>query len=906
MTIKDIATRAAGTTCGAALICSLLLATSALAADVDITTDTTIGINLDTLTGNTAEVFSGVTVSNDINGTLIGTAYSAIGAPTTAWILTNRGTVSIPNTAFSGPAVRFAASGAVANYGLIEALTNNAIELTAGGAVDNFADGEIRGALAGIQIGNGSGSVTNAGYIQSLGGGGINLLAGGSVVNHAGGIVHTEGNSNVGVYVIGGTSRSIVNSGVIESVGGSFATGIEIGNGDGSIANNATGSIYGTYNGIYTGSSGNLSIQNAGTISSLNGPAIEFRTTGTITNNGTIEKIGGGNAITFAGDHIRTLILGTGSQIIGNVVGGTSGTDNLVLQGTGTESITRFTNFETLAMQGEAWTLTGTASFATSATVSEGLLSLDGTLTTPILTVDTGAILGGIGTLAGDILANGIVAPGNSIGTLTVDGDATFGAGSTFRVEIEPLGTSDFLDVSGTVTVAGGAQINVLKQVGTYTAGTEWRILTAGTGITGTFDDPVLQSAPMLNLAVEYRPAGGSAEDIWLVLLSDAVIGVIDIAETPNQIATAVAIDDLGGEVLDAFAGMDEDTARAALDNLSGEIHATAFGAAFDSPWFREGMLARLREAHGEGRPNPPALAFASDHVDAGAGGGGVDGPGWQWWAVRPDAYLASARFGDDGNAAAARVGTGGLMIGADRTAGDVTLGFAGGYQSDTVSVPDRASTADLATWNLGAYGGWTGSDGWRARGGLAAAWHSFDTTREILVPGLESTAEAHYSGWSGQAFGEVGRGFAFGGATIEPYAGFRMAHLSRAAFSETGAGPADLSAQAERLTAAISTLGINLTTTVPLADGRQLTPRAGIAWEHAFTDMTPSADLMFWGGTDSFHILGPTHGRDTFRLDAGIDVTLSPTASAFVSYQGRFAAGASAQAIRGGATVRF
>ena len=93
------------------------------------------------------------------------------------------------------------------------------------------------------------------------------------------------------------------------------------------------------------------------------------------------------------------------------------------------------------------------------------------------------------------------------------------------------------------------------------------------------------------------------------------------------------------------------------------------------------------------------------------------------------------------------------------------------------------------------------------------------------------------------------------------------------------------------------------------MAEGRlnpRQKPHAGVAWEHAFADTTPAADLMFPGGTDTFHILGPTQGRDTVRLDAGADVTLSPTATAFLVYQGRFSAGTHEGAVRGGATVRF
>jgi len=574
--------------------------------------------------------------------------------------------------------------------------------------------------------------------------------------------------------------------------------------------------------------------------------------------------------------------------------------------------VTNFTSFEkegagTWTLQGDGSGLSGNWS------VNTGMLFVDGDLSGVDFILAGGTLLGGTGTL-GSLLANAnsIVSPGFSIGTLNVDGDVSFGIASTFRVEIAPdiggdsYGISDRLEATGEADIQGGS-VGVIKTIGSYAAGTQWLILRADAGGPGGEFDLLIQDEPLLDLILEYEGGDTDPYLVYLTLLSDAAIGVLDAAQTFNQISTAVAVDDVGSDVLDAFLGLNEDEARAALDNLSGEIHATAFGAVFDSPWFRQGMLSRLKEAHGDppslpsGTPPGTALAYAPEE------GGAASGvPGWRWWAVRPDGYLASGHRNDDGNAAAAKIGTGGLLIGGDRTTSDVTLGFAGGFQHDSISVPDRQSTAAIDTWNLGTYAGWTGDDGWRARGGAALAHHGFDTTREIVVPGLESTASASYAGWSGQVFGEVGRRFAMDGFTAEPYAGLRLAHASRDAFSETGAGPASLSAEAESKSALIAILGIDVATTVPLADGRLLKPHAGVAWEHAFADMTPSADLMFPGGAATFHILGPTAGRDTFRLDAGADVTLSATATAFLAWQGRLAAGAHQHAVRGGATVRF
>jgi len=46
-------------------------------------------------------------------------------------------------------------------------------------------------------------------------------------------------------------------------------------------------------------------------------------------------------------------------------------------------------------------------------------------LTSPTVTVNAGATLGGTGTIVGNVVNNGTVAPGNSIGTLNITGNYT-------------------------------------------------------------------------------------------------------------------------------------------------------------------------------------------------------------------------------------------------------------------------------------------------------------------------------------------------------------------------------------------------------------------------------------------------------------------------------------------------
>src|SRR5690606_7076471 len=92
---------------------------------------------------------------------------------------------------------------------------------------------------------------------------------------------------------------------------------------------------------------------------------------------------------------------------------------------------------------------------------ADGAGSLGGTIT-----VLNAARLGGTGVIgsAGSdvtIAAGGILAPGNSVGTLTVAGDVTFAADSIFEVEIIGGGTTpgvhnDLLSVGGAATLDGG------------------------------------------------------------------------------------------------------------------------------------------------------------------------------------------------------------------------------------------------------------------------------------------------------------------------------------------------------------------------------------------------------------------------------------------------------------------
>lgn len=87
--------------------------------------------------------------------------------------------------------------------------------------------------------------------------------------------------------------------------------------------------------------------------------------------------------------------------------------------------------------------------------VSNGTLEVAGTITAAV-SVNSGATLAGTGTLSGNVVVagNATCAPGtDGVGTLTVNGDATFQSGSRFAVNVAPNGTVGKLTSPGAISL---------------------------------------------------------------------------------------------------------------------------------------------------------------------------------------------------------------------------------------------------------------------------------------------------------------------------------------------------------------------------------------------------------------------------------------------------------------------
>ena len=86
--------------------------------------------------------------------------------------------------------------------------------------------------------------------------------------------------------------------------------------------------------------------------------------------------------------------------------------------------------------------LTGVNTYTGNTIVSAGTSSwIDGSIASPMTTVNSGAILGGTGFIGGSLINNGIVIAGRGIGPLTVKGNFTQGSAGTLTIGIGGLGS---------------------------------------------------------------------------------------------------------------------------------------------------------------------------------------------------------------------------------------------------------------------------------------------------------------------------------------------------------------------------------------------------------------------------------------------------------------------------------
>lgn len=181
-----------------------------------------------------------------------------------------------------------------------------------------------------------------------------------------------------------------------------------------------------------------------------------------------------------------------------------------------------------LTKSGPGWlSLAGTNTYTGPTTVSAGNLAVNGSLGSTAVSVATDAMLSGWGSIAGpvSVAAGGILAPGNSPGTLTIANTLTLANTSIIEFEINAEdttvggGINDLvtgvtnLTLGGTLNVAGGGDFTAV------TPGTTWRLF----DYSGTLTDNTLTigSAPTLTAGLSFVVDTSTANQVKLAVVPE-------------------------------------------------------------------------------------------------------------------------------------------------------------------------------------------------------------------------------------------------------------------------------------------------------------------------------------------------------------------------------------------------
>lgn len=584
--------------------------------------------------------------------------------------------------------------------------------------------------------------------------------------------------------------------------------------------------------------------------------------------------------------------------------------------------------------------LTGSGSKFHGVGVEQGelVVNSDIEISGPIYTEAPGRLSGNgtiRGTRFGAVVNYGTIAPGNSIGTLTLGGifQNNFSYSQSYRpgiVEIEindsgntPGVNNDLIKVVDSYTsfeasyeidgngniigivyhpveskaVITGGSVNVLAEAGTYNAGTKYTFLTADE-IVGEFDF-ITDDLASLDAYLSYTDTSIS------FTLVDSATAFQSLSANDNQSKIGTAIDfntsGAGGDfltVLNTLKALPINQVQNSLAQMSGEVHGTSGQLGVQntslatfaiSGQLRSSIFSNQNNSAGSnsrGNYETPSgftsMASVSDVAPASfeetvfRQQSGCDYDcGWTSWVL---GYGLGGHARSDGNASGLNYYMGGNAIGLERELDDShRIGFFGSYIASQVRTEGINQRNQIDGSQLGVFfTGTNGSDYYIVMGGAQLDY--YDSARVVQMGNINRVARANYDGW--QSFAYTERGWTFNPnycTTFQPFAAMQYVHLRQNGFTETGANALNLQVSGSDTNSLRSLIGarwqIQMRTD---RTGRSFSPEVRALWMHEFLDTTSLVNAQFATvGGAGFATTGLDLGRDWAVVGAGLSRNL-------------------------------
>ncbi len=713
-------------------------------------------------------------------------------------------------------------------------------------------------------------TILQAGFWTLIGDGAINLTVDQGLLNvtsNVKGTLATSGKGDARIFVdspgsvtsdgkkpavaIGGPN-SFINAGVVNGAVHVSGHGSSLLNG-------------GIVNGEVNASGHGSSIVNFGVIENTNGIAVVGGDGAQYVANHGLLAGGRGTAIDL-GDGDDELQLNTGAGVVGNMLGG-NGADILRLTGGGGARLDLSTvaGFERLRKESDgAWLVTGSSAMAWDNL--SGALVLAGNLTGRGSNAP-GALLAGNGTV-GSLTNAGIVSPGMSLGAITVAGDYAQTSTGVLQIEASILNNvSDRLNVTGAATLDG--TLEVLPELRPFGIATEYTILEAQGGVTGTFA-ATTSAATNLDVHVDYLPKSATLalvrNDVSFTQMS-APAELQTIGAALDASKRSMAIGDFKG-VMDQFLTMEAAEQSSALRSLSGEFHASL-----------PTTLLRIGEQF--------FSASATRRLNADQQSGGRT----TMWT---DYVRLTGDQGEQGQRAGSTYAANGLVGGADvALGGGVRLGGSFGYSSGSSELA-RTGAGDARVRSLmpAVYGEYAAGPV-LVQGAFGYADHTVRTSRMVEVGEVRRQARADYRAEQYSGLMRVSVAVPIQNVlAVAPFVETRRSQITRHGFDESGADSLSLANVGDSTTNGLRTLVGVRTTSVRRLFGARVEPALSLAWTREGQDLRSGMQGILGGmtarpGFSSFALNGIADSRNGGLVNAGATVGFAGYGRAFVAYDG-------------------
>jgi autotransporter-associated beta strand protein len=539
--------------------------------------------------------------------------------------------------------------------------------------------------------------------------------------------------------------------------------------------------------------------------------------------------------------------------------------------------------------------------YSGSTFINGGTLLMNGSLASPQVFVNPGGMLGGNGLFFGQIFNSGLISPGNSPGTLRLNGNYTQSPAGTLRIEIggRQPGQFDVLEVGGHASLDGTLEL-VRTNGFKLKRGDRFEILTAEGGVSGEFAHV---SNPFAGRTI-LRPGLVYEDDaVILTLLRESFLKLDGL--TPNQRAVAAALDRASdhGRAEKIFAFLDERL----LEKLPGDFDKIA-PEELTSIFNFVTALANLQGKNLERRTgdlrsgasgfssgltmqgNAPSYASTMEFRAGAAGPTGSESKEAKEvltpapdnrWGVFLTGVGEWVDVDGDGNARGYDITTGGFTLGLDyKVCSNFAVGIAAGYAGTGIDLTDDGSV--LVNGGKLAVYATTFIGGWYADAAVTGGYNSYDTKRSAL----QGTARGSTDGGELNVLLGTGYDWKLGGLQIGPTANFNYTLTGIDGYTEHGS-LAPLNIASHNAESVRSAFGFKASYDWKLG-GVVVKPEVRAAWQHEYGDSSYGINASFANGAGgNFLVNGPEIGRDSLLLGAGFAVQLNERAATYLYYDG-------------------